>query len=179
MIFEDRSVVVEEGQVRSRVDVEVVRSPGVVEVVDHGGHQRSENLEVGNPILKKIKKPFFSFFVGHWSRSADKLSFHFIHFSHEEGFYKPKFLKIHSQDYSICYSARLKFPTNLLSMLWSKWMVHEKWFFGWVRIWTWVLSDKSSALDTRPWLLALKIHETLINNWMKHFQESTVNRHWN
>ena len=78
MIFEDRSVVVEEGQVRSRVDVEVVRSPGVVKVVDHGGHQRSENLEVGNPILKKIKKPFFSFL---WDIGLGQLtSSHFISF---------------------------------------------------------------------------------------------------
>ena len=58
MIFEDRPVVVEDGQVRSRVDVKVVGRPRVVEVVDHGGHQRSENLKVGNPILKiTITKP--------------------------------------------------------------------------------------------------------------------------
>ena len=53
MILEDRSVVVEDGQLRAGVDVEVVCRARVVEVVDHGRDQRSEDLQIRNPVLEE------------------------------------------------------------------------------------------------------------------------------
>jgi hypothetical protein len=49
VVLEDCPVVVEDGQVGAGVDVEVVGGAGVIEVVDHGGDERSENLLI--PIL--------------------------------------------------------------------------------------------------------------------------------
>ena len=51
MVFQDGPVVVEDGQVGGRVDVEVVGGAAVVEVVDDGGHQRGEDLKVRQPFL--------------------------------------------------------------------------------------------------------------------------------
>ena len=53
VILEDRPVVVEDGEVGARVDVEVVGRAGVVKVVDDGRHQAGENLQIGEPRLKK------------------------------------------------------------------------------------------------------------------------------
>ena len=52
MVLEDRTVVVEKGQVRGRVDVKVVGGARVVEVVNHGGDKTRENFQIGNPVLK-------------------------------------------------------------------------------------------------------------------------------
>ncbi len=53
MVLQDGPVVVEQGEARGRVDVEIVRRARMVEVVNDGRHQRGEDLEVGHPILKK------------------------------------------------------------------------------------------------------------------------------
>ena len=52
MILQDRLVVVDDGQVWGGLDVEVVGGPGVVVVVDDGGEQQGEDLEVGHPVLQ-------------------------------------------------------------------------------------------------------------------------------
>ena len=59
MILEDRSVVVEDGQLRAGVDVEVVCRARVVEVVDHGRDQRSEDLQIRNPVLEERETHFY------------------------------------------------------------------------------------------------------------------------
>jgi hypothetical protein len=46
MVLEDCTVVVEESQVRARVDVKVVGGARVVEVVDHGGDETRENFQI-------------------------------------------------------------------------------------------------------------------------------------
>ena len=51
MIFLDRSVVIEDGQLGAGLDMEVVGGAGVVEVVDDGGEEESKDLEVGEPVL--------------------------------------------------------------------------------------------------------------------------------
>ena len=51
MIFKHGSIVVHNGQVAGRVDVEVVGGAGVVKVVDDCSHQGSENLQIGHPVL--------------------------------------------------------------------------------------------------------------------------------
>ena len=52
MILQDWLVVVDDGQVWGWLDVEVVGGPGVVVVVDDGGEQQGEDLEVGHPVLQ-------------------------------------------------------------------------------------------------------------------------------
>ena len=46
MVFKDRFVVVEECEAGAGLDVEVVGGARVVEVVDDGGEQQGEDLEV-------------------------------------------------------------------------------------------------------------------------------------
>ena len=46
MILLDRSVVVEHGQLGAGLDVEVVGGAGVVVVVDHGGEENAEYLQI-------------------------------------------------------------------------------------------------------------------------------------
>lgn len=56
MIFQDSPVIVENGQTTARIDVKVVGCARMVEIVDNGCHQRSEDFQVRHPILKlKIK----------------------------------------------------------------------------------------------------------------------------
>ena len=52
MVFEDSSVVVENGQTAARIDVKVVGGARMVEIVDNGRHQGREDFQVGHPILK-------------------------------------------------------------------------------------------------------------------------------
>ena len=51
MILQDSFVVVEDGEAGLGLDVEVVGGAGVVEVVDDGGEEQGEDLEVGQPRL--------------------------------------------------------------------------------------------------------------------------------
>ena len=53
MVLEDGAVVVEDGEAALGVDVEVVGGARVVVVVDDGGDQRSEELQVRQPVLEK------------------------------------------------------------------------------------------------------------------------------
>jgi hypothetical protein len=53
VILQHCTVVVEDGQLRAGVDVKVVGGARVVKVVDHGRHQRREDLQIGNPVLRK------------------------------------------------------------------------------------------------------------------------------
>ena len=52
MVFKDRFVVVEECEAGAGLDVEVVGGARVVEVVDDGGEQQGEDLEVWQPGLE-------------------------------------------------------------------------------------------------------------------------------
>ena len=52
MILQDRLVVVDDGQVWGWLDVEVVGGPGVVVVVDDGGEEEGEDLQVRHPVLE-------------------------------------------------------------------------------------------------------------------------------
>ena len=51
VILKDGFVVVEDGEVGLGLDVEVVGGAGVVVVVDDGGEEQGEDLEVGQPVL--------------------------------------------------------------------------------------------------------------------------------
>ena len=51
VILQDRFVVVEDGEVGAGLDMEVVGGAGVVVVVDDGGEEQGEDLEVGQPVL--------------------------------------------------------------------------------------------------------------------------------
>ena len=51
MVLQDSFVVVEDGEAGLGLDVEVVGGAGVVEVVNDGGEEESEDLEVGQPRL--------------------------------------------------------------------------------------------------------------------------------
>ena len=51
MIFLDRSVVIEDGQLGAGLDMEVVGGAGVVVVVDDGGQENTEYLQVREPGL--------------------------------------------------------------------------------------------------------------------------------
>ena len=53
MIFLDRSVVIEDGQLGAGLDVEVVGGAGVVVVVDDGGQEDTEYLQVRQPGLHR------------------------------------------------------------------------------------------------------------------------------
>ena len=53
MIFLDRSVVIEDGQLGAGLDVEVVGGAGVVVVVDDGGQEDAEYLQVRQPGLHR------------------------------------------------------------------------------------------------------------------------------
>lgn len=55
MVFEDSSVVIENGQTAAAVDVKVVGGSRMVEIVDNGRHQRSEDLQVGHPVLNAVQ----------------------------------------------------------------------------------------------------------------------------
>ena len=50
MVLEDALVVVHHGQLGCWLDVEVVCCPGVVVVVDDGGQQETEYLQVRHPV---------------------------------------------------------------------------------------------------------------------------------
>jgi len=97
----------------------------------------------------------FFFFCGSLVWLADKL--HFI-LSYEAGFYKPTVLKFHPpflQDYSICNNARListysNFCSRLLIQMNGAWKLVS----GGLN--PRPLSHESSALTTRPRLLAQK-----------------------
>ena len=52
MIFLDRSVVIEDGQLGAGLDVEVVGCSGMIVVVDDGGEENTEYLQVRQPGLK-------------------------------------------------------------------------------------------------------------------------------
>ena len=52
MVLQHRLVIVDDGQVRGGLDVEVVGGAGVVVVVDHGRHQQAEYLQVRHPVLE-------------------------------------------------------------------------------------------------------------------------------
>ena len=52
MIFLDRSVVIEDGQLGAGLDMEVVGGAGVVVVVDDGGQEDAEYLQVRQPGLE-------------------------------------------------------------------------------------------------------------------------------
>ena len=52
MVFLDRSVVIEDGQLGAGLDMEVVGGAGVVVVVDDGGQEDAEYLQVGQPGLE-------------------------------------------------------------------------------------------------------------------------------
>ena len=56
MIFQDSPVIVENGQTTARIDVKVVGCARMVEIVDNGCHQRSEDFQVRHPILKLKSK---------------------------------------------------------------------------------------------------------------------------
>ena len=53
MVFLDRSVVIEDGQLGAGLDVEVVGGAGVVVVVDDGGQEDTEYLQVRQPGLHR------------------------------------------------------------------------------------------------------------------------------
>ena len=53
MIFLDRSVVIEDGQLGAGLDMEVVGGAGVVVVVDDGGQEDAEYLQVRQPGLHR------------------------------------------------------------------------------------------------------------------------------
>ena len=53
MVLQHCPVVVENGQAGPGVDMKIVGSPGVVKVVDYGGQEAREDLQVGQPILEK------------------------------------------------------------------------------------------------------------------------------
>ena len=53
MIFLDRSVVIEDGQLGAGLDMEVVGGAGVVVVVDDGGQEDTEYLQVRQPGLHR------------------------------------------------------------------------------------------------------------------------------
>ena len=53
MIFLDRSVVIEDGQLGAGLDMEVVGGAGVVVVVDDGGQENAEYLQVRQPGLHR------------------------------------------------------------------------------------------------------------------------------
>ena len=52
VVLQHRLVVVDDGQVRGGLDVEVVGRPGVVVVVDDGGEEEREDLQVRHPVLQ-------------------------------------------------------------------------------------------------------------------------------
>ena len=52
MIFLDRFVVIEDGQLGAGLDMEVVGGAGVVVVVDDGGEEDAEYLQVRQPGLE-------------------------------------------------------------------------------------------------------------------------------
>ena len=52
MVLEDALVIVHHGQVWCWLDVEVVSCPGVVVVVDDGGQEETEYLQVWHPVLQ-------------------------------------------------------------------------------------------------------------------------------
>ena len=52
MIFLDRFVVIEDGQLGAGLDMEVVGGAGVVVVVDDGGEEDGEYLQVRQPGLE-------------------------------------------------------------------------------------------------------------------------------
>lgn len=61
VIFQHRSIVVEKSKTTARIDVKVVGRAGMVKVVNNGGHQRGEDLQVRHPILqgkRNLKKKF-------------------------------------------------------------------------------------------------------------------------
>ena len=95
--------------------------------------------------------------MGIWSWLADKL--HFI-LSYEAGFYKPTVLKFHPpflQDYSTCQVGWNVSLSLLAPRFRSKSMLHEKWGLN-----PQPLSHESSALTTRPWLLARFVYNFIL-----------------
>ena len=52
VVLQDRLVIVDDGQVRGGLDMEVVGGPAVVVVVDDGGEEEGEDLQVGHPVLQ-------------------------------------------------------------------------------------------------------------------------------
>ena len=52
VVLQHRLVIVDDGQVRGGLDMEVVGGPAVVVVVDDGGEEEGEDLQVGHPVLQ-------------------------------------------------------------------------------------------------------------------------------
>ena len=52
MVLQDWLVIVDDGQVRGGLDMEVVGRPAVVVVVDDGREEEGEDLQVGHPVLE-------------------------------------------------------------------------------------------------------------------------------
>lgn len=56
VILQHGAVVVQQGDLRAGHDVEIVRRPGVFEVVRNGRYQHGEYLQVGQPVLRRTEK---------------------------------------------------------------------------------------------------------------------------
>ena len=52
VVLQHRLVIVDDGQVRGGLDMEVVGGPAVVVVVDDGGEEEGEDLQVRHPVLE-------------------------------------------------------------------------------------------------------------------------------
>ncbi len=108
----------------------------------------------------------YYFFVEIWSWLADKL--HFI-LSYEVGFYKPAILIVHPPFCRITPHATMPgyFPLNICSRLLIQMNDAWKMVFSVGGLNPRALSHESSALTTRPWLLAMAC--SLL--WIYYFSE--------
>ncbi len=112
---------------------------------------------------------FFFFFVGLWSQSADKHTIHSIPWSWI--FYKPTIPQSppsHLRDYSTCNNARLEFTTIFVpSFDPNVWCLKNGLHSGGLN--PGPLSHESSALTTRPRLLAKLLRNLFKRGRLKYF----------